>query len=280
MQRNPLDILTAEGGIINGWQNINEEKISVGRFLSHELLTELDDGQSSVSIEGIRIQDEIQTNAAILKLATIATTGASVLASWGIALKHKFLDKEELGKGDHLRIFASTLASLWSTSDEVSQTISSAYYGKGNDNEINKAREIATRFNASISLTHPEDVVVFMRNVFMSLKLMTLAEQDNTEGEKNKIAFRVGAAHGAISDMIKFGKDITLTLLDIYPKDILKQIVEFNTSEDKGFDERIQDFCTTIVIPVHEARMTDTGTKYLTDEKLKDYLNNRFTETS
>lgn len=280
MQRNPLDILTAEGGVINGWQNINEEKIPVGRFLSHELLTELDSSQSSVSLEGIRIQDEIQTNAAILKLATIPITGASVLASWAVALKHKFLDKEELSKSDHVRIFASTLASLWSTSDEVSQTITSAYYSKGNGDEVDKAKEIATRFNASVSLTHPEDIIVFMRNVFMSLKLMTLAEQNNTDGQKNKIAFRVGAAHGAISDMVKFGRDITLTLLDIYPKDILKQIVEFNTSEDKTLDERIQDFCTTVVIPVHEARMTDTGTKYLIDEKLKDYLNNRFTETT
>lgn len=280
LNRSPLDILTAESEVSQDSLLVNRPPVDTGRFLSHELLLGLDDGNASISVEGINLPEQLIKQADVVKMATNVGSGSATVASLGIAIG-RLIKTGEFSKGDLTRIYASTLASLWASSDELSTIGVALNFNTTEDSaKIRDAQNLANRLNAVVTFTHPEDIIVFMRNIFMSLKLLTLSEQKEESGSKKmKIAFRVGAAHGAISDMVKLGKDITMTLLDVYSNDILKQVIEDNTCVDKPLEERIVDFCKTIVIPVREARAFNSGTKYLVDTKLKDYLNKRFLET-
>ncbi|KKU09772.1 MAG: hypothetical protein UX13_C0031G0011 [Candidatus Woesebacteria bacterium GW2011_GWB1_45_5] len=238
----------------------------------------LDELQAEVSIEGIDIPPELVKQADIVKMSSNVLPGLTTLASLGIALG-RLNRKGEFSKGDYTRIYSSVLATLWASSDELTGLGVLINYGKDEDSpEIRNAQNVANRINASVSFAHPEEVIVFMRNIFMASKLITLAEQSDSSEEKTQIAFRMGAEHGAVSDLVKMGKTVCHTMLDVYPNDIMRQIVEYNTSNDKVFEERINDFCKTIVIPVQEARMYDTGTKFVVDNELKEYLLNRFAE--
>ena len=278
LNRSPLDILTSESAVPGNTTFIDRPEIETGRFLSHELLVGLDELQAEVSIEGIDIPPELVKQADIVKMSSNVLPGLTTLASLGIALG-RLNRKGEFSKGDYTRIYSSVLATLWASSDELTGLGVLINYGKDEDSpEIRNAQNVANRINASVSFAHPEEVIVFMRNIFMASKLITLAEQSDSSEEKTQIAFRMGAEHGAVSDLVKMGKTVCHTMLDVYPNDIMRQIVEYNTSNDKVFEERINDFCKTIVIPVQEARMYDTGTKFVVDNELKEYLLNRFAE--
>jgi hypothetical protein len=253
--------------------------IATGKFLSEELLRELDKIGASVAIEGIDLPSKLEQQADIIKMTADRTSSYATLMSLSVAIE-RLIRTKKLSKSDYTRVSASTLALLWTKSDELSYIeLINSFRTTEETIEARNAKDIAVRLHGAVTLVHPEDVIIFMRNIFMSLKLITISEQKlDNENKKIKIPFRIGGAHGAASDMVKMGKDITIGLLSIYSNNILKHVIEYNTSIDKTFEERIEDFCKTIVIPVREARMTNTGTRYLTDEKLKDYLLQRFSD--
>lgn len=274
----PLKILASEGSFPGNSVFIDRPDIKTGRFFSHELLVGLDEVGTDISIEGIDVPPELVKQADIVIMSSNVLPGLTTLASLGIALG-RLAKKGEFSKGDCTRIYSSVLASLWASSDELTKLGVLVNYDKDEDSSaIRNAQEVANRINATVSFAHPEDVTVFMRNIFMASKLITLGDQPSNGDDKTKIAFRMGAGHGAVSDLVKTGKTICHTMLNIYPNDILKQVIEYNTSSDKTLDERIEDFCTTIVIPVHEARMYGAGTRYVVDNELKEYLSGRFIE--
>ena len=51
--------------------------------------------------------------------------------------------------------------------------------------------------------------------------------------------------------------------------------MEHNTSEAKTLEERIEEFCTTVVLQVKEARVLNQGKNHMIDRELADYLNDR-----
>lgn len=280
LNRPPFKILSSSSGIINNGIFTEGVIITTGKFLSDELLLGLDKIGSSVAVEGLDTPPKLEKQTAITNIITDLGSPSGAFITLGVAIKN-LIKSKEFSKGDYTRIYASILASFWAGSDDLSVSNLVDNFNTLEDTvEIKNAQNVANRLHAVITFTHPEDVVIFMRNIFMSLKLITLSEQEiENDDEKIKIAFRIGAAHGAVSDMVKIGKDITIRFLDIYSNNILKQVIDYNTSIDKTFEERIDDFCKTIVIPVHEARMSNTGTRYLIDEKLKNYLLQRFSDS-
>lgn len=276
LNKDPLKILKAESFVSGG---VGEEIIETGKFISEELLEGLSKQGVAVSIEGLDLPDILMERAGNINKVTGTLPGISIVASLGVALSHLAKEKRYT-KGDYTRIYASVLASLWANSDEFGiATVRSFYDRDEQTQKIKNAQNVANRIYAAVSFAHPEDVIVFMRNIFMASKLITLGDELKSDlNEKTKIAFRLGAAHGAVSDLVKMGKTICHTMLNVYPDNTLRQVVEFNTNENKSFSERIEDFCTTIVIPVDEALNNNSGTKYIVDSELKNYLLKRLSD--
>lgn len=268
----PLGLLLAEGEAMGSGVDPTKET-DIGKIFSPQLLQGLDVLDVKVAIEGLNIPQDLTKKSEDLNLVTTAIGGTALLASIGNALYKKYKGKD-LDRGDKTGIIASSLISLWSCSDEASLIPLALSFEIDKDtSQIRKIQQLTAKVNAGISLAHPEDVLVFMRNIFVSSKMMTIAEHESRQGkEKPRIAFRIGAAHGAVCDMVMLGKDITHTFLEIYPESVLKNVIEYNTTADKTFTDRIDEFCKTVVIPVREARMMNAGKEYLTDNKLKDYL--------
>lgn len=282
LKRPPWDILNSEGVV---WGSLNpgnrpdaNNTIDTGRFLSPKLLDGLKQMGAKVSIEGVDIPPELVNDFEIINMCENTLTGISTLTSLGFALAR--LAKEgKFSKGDYTRIYLSALASMWANSDKFAGLAVLKSYGDENSKAFSDAQKIARRIYATVSFAHPENVIVFLRNILMASKLITLAEQSSVgSGEKPEIAFRAGAAHGAASDLVRLGKRTCLAMLDVYPASVLKKIVEYNTSKDKTLEEQIEEFCTVIVISVREAMEYNTGTRYVTDNELKGYLTRRLVE--
>lgn len=88
-------------------------------------------------------------------------------------------------------------------------------------------QRIFIRLNGLIKHTHPEDHMVFFRNVVMADKMLTVAEEMKKHSGRNpRIAFQVGAAHAGIEDFLVAGHNFTRWLLLQYPEDFLWDVVE------------------------------------------------------
>jgi hypothetical protein len=280
----PLSILMSEGVAQNTSAIFGVRDVETGRFFSDELLLGLESLGANVSVEGIGIPEDLEQKSDLIQLVTPIVAGSAAAVSLGIAIE-KLIKGKNLDKGDATRIMASALASLWASSDEVAGFPLGLSYSTDTDEnkpQIMEAQRLANRLYSAISFTHPEDVIVFMRNIFMALKLISLADLRPNEKigvNKMHIAFRAGAAHGAVSDMVRLGKDITTTFLDIYPDSVLRNVVEYNTTENETLEKRIEDFCKTLVISVHEGIRDNKRARYMVDKNLKEYLGNRLLKT-
>lgn len=122
-----------------------------------------------------------------------------------------------------------------------------ALFGAGirlgmNIEQQNAGQRIFLRLNGLTQHLKPEDHLIFLRNLVMADKMMTVAEQFYKEkGKKPRIAFNVGALHAGIEDFLIAGHNLTRWLIEQYPNDVLTEIVKYNGGS-------LEEFCTARIL--------------------------------
>lgn len=275
-----LDLLTSQSATPVGV--FGSDFVPTGQVVSDNLLFDLEKSKTCIVIEGVEIPEKLDDSSDILNIALNYGTPVLLLATVGKSLRDVYLgkgDKKSEKKlfNDAKVLIAGSLITLWTSTDELAAGPLSAYGEDVNNPEVVKARELSSRFNAMISLTHPEDIQVFLRNIFMSLKLISVAEHDQQEtSNKPKIGYRIGAAHGAVTDMVQMGRTITTAMLNIYPDTLLWNVIDFNTQLSKpDMAEQIRLFCTTKTIPVEKVLEDRYAQNMIVDTELEKYLTKR-----
>lgn len=184
---------------------------------------------------------------------------------------------------DFIRTSGLISGGIWATSRLTTESIldiSERYYPNTEDKQ--SLKRIIRRINGLQSLTHPEDTLVFYRNVMMARRLTLLGQKlpETKQIEKKpSISYQVGAAHSGIEDFIRLenlGDGFSLAMLEIYPKEFLEDIVRINGNPVDSLENQIQTFSSTVIIPVKENLEGDEDIKHVVvDEKLRDYLKAR-----
>src|SRR5690606_10812823 len=63
-------------------------------------------------------------------------------------------------------------------------------------------KRLLTRIQGLSSNIHPENTLIFMRNILFALKLKTLANKLKKENDSPLIAYSVGADHNGVEDLL------------------------------------------------------------------------------
>jgi hypothetical protein len=279
LNRGSLEILTSESA--TPASTFGSELKSTGRFISDNLLFDLEKSKTCIVLEGVEIPEKLDEASDILNISLNYGTPALLLATAGKALRDAYFSKNNYNErqllNDAKMVIAGSLITIWTASNEIGAAPLSAYKEDVSNPEVVKARELSSRFNAMVSLTHPEDIQVFLRNIFMSLKLISVAEQNQIETtDKPKIGYRIGAAHSAVTDMIQMGRIITTSMLNIYPDTLLWNVIDHNTSLSKpDMSEKIKTFCTTKTIPSDRMLSDQSEQDTIVDTELEKYLTQR-----
>lgn len=128
------------------------------------------------------------------------------------------------------------------------------------------------RVSQLISQIHPEDELVFLRNLLMARRLQSIKETfpqrfrdaDRENNSPTTIAFNVGAMHSGIEDWLLAGPDLTKLALELYPAN-WKELVNINGSPEA---------MATMPLVLNNGMM---GAKVvnLKDEWFEDFLNRK-----
>lgn len=108
------------------------------------------------------------------------------------------------------------------------------YIGKFNAERENALNRVLDRVFGLQSNLHPEEMGTFFRNLMITNKMLTVAEDIKQKtGKKAKIGFNVEYAHNGIEDFLKLGHGICRWMISMYPKEILNTVA--NTPEAPDF---------------------------------------------
>ncbi len=173
--------------------------------------------------------------------------------------------KENRGKRMDRRQFlklAAGLAATWGLSSGA--YIGLEAFGKTDVKESALERTMI-KAQGLLSHTHPENPIVFFRNIMLARKLQFLGEAASKEkGQKAQITYNVGKAHAGIEDFLLIGKDWTLNFLNIMPNQFLKKVIDRNGG--------LENFCSNVLVDPNAQRPTKS---VLVDQELKNFLNKK-----
>lgn len=169
-----------------------------------------------------------------------------------------------------LRNLARTFA-LGTAAFTLSPLVSEALSVPATLQENEAIKRLVARFNSLVSDLHPEQVLVFLRNLVLADKFLQVGKdfQEN-HGRKAKIVLNIGAAHGGIEDFLRAGQDVCRELIMAYPDFVLKYFVESAGG--------IENFCTARLLKITTPKMAvaapttygQTKDTYISDRRVLD----------
>lgn len=145
---------------------------------------------------------------------------------------------------------------------------------------INKHQATPDRLSARIAgLTthlHPELDLHLFRNLVMSLKLITAAQEyKERNNRKPEIGFWVNSTHSSIEDMLRLGPDTLRKLILLHPKFFLKAAVERNGGVELFTSSRLFRLPENLPPDFGKNELAATTTRTLLDEQLVEGLRRR-----
>lgn len=126
------------------------------------------------------------------------------------------------------------------------------------------------------------DVVTFLRNTFIALKILVYMRKTFDEtGQKQVLAYQFEGTHAGIEDMLRLGEDSLRVLIASYPKEILEKLANENAG--------IENMCSSLFITLPKGmEVTDhtIPSQYIdqlkgrtqVDEKMVVMLQNRLSQ--
>lgn len=213
-----------------------------------------------IGVEGYEATSEME-------LSTFGFQGLEGIVGVFGAIK-RFLIDETTGKRKadkvsdknyKIKDAAVALAATWTVSPTLVEML--FFYGdeKVKQNAIDR---IMSRITAITTHAHPEYLLILFRNILMARKLQFLGETlSKYEKRKTNIAYNVGKMHGGIEDFLKLGKEFTLYILEKFPKEPIKNIIDRNGGLDS--------FCSNIVM---NPGYFSSSKQVIVDQELKTLL--------
>ena len=216
----------------------------------------LRENNTKICIEGYTLSgSSILT--AVLVMGGEALIGAAGLLYHGPS-KAKESSKKEVTRRQFLKL-ASGLAAAWGLS--LSAFLAIGSIGKTEVKESALER-VMIKAHGLLSHAHPENSLIFFRNIMFARKLQFLGEVASKEkGRKAQITYNVGKGHAGIEDFLFIGKDWTLNFLNIMPNQFLKGIIDTNGG--------LENFCSNVLIDPKAQNPIKT---ILIDQELRAFL--------
>lgn len=170
----------------------------------------LRDNNTKICFEGYDLpRGEVLTSVFIMAGELIISTSA------GFQLLLHAKSKENSGKGMNRRQFlklAAGLAATWGLSSVAGVIIP---FSQKTEVKPSALERTVIKAHGLLSQTHPENSIIFFRNIMLARKLQFLGEVMSKEnGHKAQIVYNVGKAHAGIEDFLHIGKDWTLAFLN------------------------------------------------------------------
>lgn len=221
----------------------------------------LKENNTKVSFEGYTIPNGLLT-----LLLTTGTKSLEGSIGAGIVLslarsKMKSDSTKEFTRRQFLKVVAG-LAAAWGLSPSISWLMPHK-----TEVRLNAWERIIIKAHGLSSQMHPENPIIFFRNIMFARKLQFLGGVMSKEkGRKAHIAYNVGSAHGGIEDFLHIGKDWTLAFLNIIPNQYLRAVIDANG----GFE----NFCSNVIFdPNAQTRSV------LVDQELKSFLRKKLDQS-
>lgn len=159
-------------------------------------------------------------------MSRLAALGLGTIATY-LANKNESSESEPTHQNMRRRL-VKTLgigAALWSVSDLITTGLQFPQTNLKINNAVTNA---LSRIQSVSSLTHPEQHLVFFRNICFAHKLNLLGSNMKRDTPNPFIGYILGAAHSAVRDLIPLGQDLLRECILLYPKDFFKEIIEIN----------------------------------------------------
>lgn len=244
------DVLFREGYFNNrGLSRLAPSDVLDSTYFEQDMLQTVSDrgikiGVGDVDVGGHNVVDEVE-----FKLGALAIGGGIVAKIH----RRKFLGDLLLGAG----LYGTS--AIWGGFLVIGAVLQPNEY----------LRRAGVKINTLVSNLHPQDSMIFFRNIVMAQKMHTIAEYLSEEkGRKTRIAFQVGAGHGGIEDFLQVGADICRKAISLYPAVFLDEIIRENGG--------LRTFCSANITEVspNYPKGTSVSTSIL-DKKLFKMLNRR-----
>lgn len=105
-------------------------------------------------------------------------------------------------------------------------------------------RRLAMRLNGIQSNFHPEDTVIFVRNLIWAMKLLELKDwfgeaSSGLAQHNTNVGFLAGAAHSGVEDFLVLGPDFCANVLELLPRPYLRALVKCNGGVENAAKVRI-----------------------------------------
>lgn len=240
-----------------------------GRNISDETLDFFSYQNIPVAYEGIVLPDKFMRFDEYTKnTEAMVALGVGVAAIKKIATDSVGDDPKEK-VGNTLLGLGATLNAIWSLAPSLTTIAAGNLELLPETKQLNYVKDALWNVNRHIRNLHPEQMTVFFRNLVMARKLQTLAKYYSPKEEaKPGVSFSAGFAHEGIKDLLILGESVTLAGFNLYPKDILREIVDANGG--------IEAFSSTLLVSVRETFAGGRNSKTLVlDTDLKNYLETR-----
>ncbi len=187
--------------------------------------------------KGICIAVEGQMPKENVAVGILLADALEFFASSGYLFKRLYDVKQNRDKGLKDVTFDSIDASIvgWGSAPFWSTMLSMGFQMGKNENKVARdvPERIADRISAIAGHMHPETLGVFFRNVNFARQQILLnkyfREQPSFSSDLPKLGYRIGGGHGdAVADMIRMGEDFIYPILERYPRNFWKNMVELN----------------------------------------------------
>jgi len=224
---------------------------------------------TSIAIEGMSI-GSLKQISDVSKNVEIISSNVILLEETIRVLYNKFKKKDKWLSGQ--KISASTALGYWMwamSPDIVEASMVAVEQALPNADDTQKDLQSIHKL---VGKLHPEYLNIALRDILMARRLQTVGKHlYDKNSEKPRVAYRAGLAHSGIERFLSIGDELTLDALDIYPKQVLKRIVEDNDTSSNDFEEKLNMFCSfSLVNPQKNTK------EKVVDNDLKDYLRQRF----
>jgi len=219
----------------------------------------LRENNTKICFEGYRLEQDAGLTAFLPMLGESIIGMGGALSLMLLKAEKNVSSKNVVSRRQFLKL-AAGLATAWGLSPTAFLLITPA-----DKTEIKQSalERIIIKAHGLSSQIHPENPIIFFRNIMFARKLQFLGEVASKEkGQKAQISYNVGKGHAGIEDFLHIGKDWTLAFLNIFPKPYLKAVIDTNGG--------LENFCSNVLFDPNAQNPTKT---VLVDQELKSFLN-------
>jgi len=218
----------------------------------------LRENETKICFEGFRLPHSDLT--VILTMFGPGVIGAGGALSLALS-KTRENSEKDVTRRQFLKL-ATVLATTWGLSPVTFLMITPA---EKTEVKVNALERTIIKAHGLSSQLHPEDPIIFFRNIMFARKLQFLGEITSKEkGQRSQIAYNVGKMHAGIEDFLQIGKDWTLAFLNLMPISYLKAVIDTNGG--------IENFCSNVLFDPNAQNQTRS---VLVDQELKSFLNKK-----